>query len=88
MKRGQNYLFEHDSHAQQINLTPFLFPFLFTESCNLDRVTANHIRSVLKMTNGRVEGKKGAAQLLGINPGTLRNRMRKMDISFGRNYFE
>jgi len=59
-----------------------------TESCNLDRVTANHIRSVLKMTNGRVEGKKGAAQLLGINPGTLRNRMRKMDISFGRKYFE
>jgi transcriptional regulator with GAF, ATPase, and Fis domain len=55
------------------------------ESCNLDRVTAGHIRRVLKITGGRVEGKKGAADLLGLNPGTLRHRMRKLGISFGRN---
>ncbi len=54
------------------------------ESYNLDRVTAAHIRRVLKVTNGRVEGKEGAAELLGINPGTLRHRMRKLQISFGR----
>ncbi|MBE9520976.1 MAG: sigma 54-interacting transcriptional regulator [Proteobacteria bacterium] len=55
------------------------------ESFDLDQVTADHIRRVLKITNGRVEGKKGAAELLGINPGTLRHRMRKLGISFGRN---
>ncbi len=55
------------------------------ESCNLDQVTANHIRKVLMNTNGRVEGNNGAAELLGINPGTLRHRMRKLGISFGRN---
>jgi transcriptional regulator with GAF, ATPase, and Fis domain len=55
------------------------------ESYSLDQATTDHIRRVLKITNGRVEGKKGAADLLGINPGTLRHRMRKLGISFGRN---
>lgn len=53
-------------------------------SYNLDQVTAAHIRRVLKVTNGRVEGKEGAAELLGINPATLRHRMRKLQIPFGR----
>jgi len=52
---------------------------------NLDKITADHIRKVLKITEGRVEGKEGAAELLGINPGTLRGRMRKLGIQFGRN---
>jgi len=55
------------------------------EVYNLDEITADHIRKVLKITEGRVEGKEGAAELLGINPGTLRGRMRKLGISFGRN---
>ncbi|MFC1844419.1 sigma-54 interaction domain-containing protein [Thermodesulfobacteriota bacterium] len=55
------------------------------ETFNLDQITADHIRKVLKITEGRVEGKKGAAELLGINAGTLRGRMRKLGISFGRN---
>ena len=54
-------------------------------SYNLDQVTFDHIRRVLEITKGRVEGEKGAADLLGINPGTLRGRMRKLGISFGRN---
>jgi transcriptional regulator with GAF, ATPase, and Fis domain len=53
-------------------------------SYNLDQVTAAHIRRVLKVTNGRVEGKEGAAELLGMHPGTLRHRMRKLQIPFGR----
>ena len=55
------------------------------ESYDLDQATADHISKVLKITRGRVEGEKGAADLLGINPGTLRGRMRKLGISFGRN---
>jgi transcriptional regulator with GAF, ATPase, and Fis domain len=54
------------------------------ESLNLDEAMARHIRRVLEMTGGRVEGERGAAKLLGINPNTLRNRMRKLRISFGR----
>jgi len=55
-----------------------------SEVYNLDQVTADHIRRVLEFARGRVEGNKGAAELLGLNPGTLRHRMRKLGISFGR----
>ena len=55
------------------------------ESLNLDLATARHIRRVLETTGGKVEGAWGAAELLGVNPGTLRHRMRKLGIPFGRN---
>jgi len=41
----------------------------------------HHILQVLKTTGWRIEGKKGAALLLGLNPSTLRARMRKYGIS-------
>jgi DNA-binding NtrC family response regulator len=39
------------------------------------------IRQALQKTKWRIEGKKGAAALLGLNPSTLRFRMRKYGIS-------
>ncbi|HUJ89660.1 MAG TPA: helix-turn-helix domain-containing protein, partial [Syntrophorhabdales bacterium] len=50
----------------------------------LEEMEALHIRRTLEMTRGRIEGKDGAAVLLGINPSTLRARMRKLRIPFGR----
>ena len=50
----------------------------------LDEIVSLHIRKVLKMTGGRIGGKAGAAELLHINPSTLRKRMRKLNIAFGR----
>ncbi len=50
----------------------------------LDRHTARYIRRVLSKTNGRINGKEGAAEILGINPNTLRNRMKKLGIPFGK----
>ncbi len=50
----------------------------------LDEVMADHIQKALDQANGRVEGKNGAASMLGINPGTLRGRMKKLKISYGR----
>jgi transcriptional regulator with GAF, ATPase, and Fis domain len=50
----------------------------------LDEVMANHIQKALDQANGRVEGENGAAGMLGINPGTLRGRMKKLNISYGR----
>jgi transcriptional regulator with GAF, ATPase, and Fis domain len=41
-----------------------------------------HIESALRLTRGRVEGPGGAAKLLGINPHTLRARMRKLKIDW------
>jgi formate hydrogenlyase transcriptional activator len=41
----------------------------------------DHIRQVLQKTGRQIEGEKGAAVLLGLNPSTLRARMRKYGIS-------
>lgn len=50
----------------------------------LDDAMEAHIRNVLSKAGGRVEGAGGAAEILDINPGTLRHRMRKLGIPFGR----
>lgn len=53
-------------------------------SIKLDDVVSGHIRHVLEMANGKVHGPDGAAELLGVNPSTLRNKMNKLGISYGR----
>lgn len=47
----------------------------------IDSLLKNHIEKTLEMTGGRVEGEKGAAAILGLNPSTLRGKMRKLGIS-------
>ncbi len=39
-----------------------------------------HIESILKLCNGRVRGKMGAAEMLGLKESTLRFRMKKLGI--------
>jgi hypothetical protein len=34
--------------------------------------------------DGEIHGPGGAAELLGVNPSTLRNRMNKLGIEYGR----
>jgi transcriptional regulator with GAF, ATPase, and Fis domain len=48
----------------------------------LDVVIRQHIEAALEATDGRVEGRHGAARLLKINPHTLRARMRKLKIDW------
>lgn len=51
---------------------------------SLDDAIRHHIEAALARTQGRVEGPRGAAKLLQINPHTLRSRMRKMGITTHR----
>ena len=51
---------------------------------SLDTVVRRHIEATLSFTKGRIEGVHGAAVLLKINPHTLRARMRKLDIDWGK----
>ena len=51
---------------------------------SLDEVVSQHIRLALNRANGKVQGPGEAAELLSINPSTLRKRMRKLGIPFGR----
>lgn len=53
-------------------------------SLNLDGVIRKHIKKVIASTNGKIKGKMGAAAKLGVNPSTLRHRMLKLGIPFGR----
>jgi transcriptional regulator with GAF, ATPase, and Fis domain len=53
-------------------------------STALDDITVDHLRRTLDATRGRIEGPGGAAELLRLNPSTLRNKLRKHGIAFGR----
>jgi transcriptional regulator with GAF, ATPase, and Fis domain len=46
----------------------------------LDEIERDQIALVLRQTGWRIEGAAGAALILGLNPSTLRGRMRKLDI--------
>ena len=46
----------------------------------LEEVEREHILQILQETGGRVSGSKGAAAILGLNPSTLRARLRKLGI--------
>ena len=45
---------------------------------------AAHITRVLALTGGRINGPGGAAELLDIKPNTLRARMDRLGVSYGR----
>lgn len=55
-----------------------MYPF------NLDEAMAVHMREVLAVTKGKIHGPGGAAELLGMNPNTLRWRLDKLGISYRR----
>ena len=50
----------------------------------LDTAIRQHIEAALVVSKGRIEGPHGAALLLKINPHTLRAKMRKLGIDWGR----
>jgi transcriptional regulator with GAF, ATPase, and Fis domain len=52
----------------------------------LDTLIAAHIKKALAHTHGKVDGKNGVAKMLGIHPSTLRAKMRKLKIPYGRNH--
>ena len=46
----------------------------------LEEVEADHIRRVLNATGWRINGRKGAADLLGLHPSTVRCRMARLNV--------
>ena len=50
------------------------------EFLTIDEAAKRHIEDALRRRRGVIEGKRGAAALLGINPHTLRARIRKLGI--------
>ena len=52
------------------------------EMIELDALVKRHIQRVLKLTGGKIHGPGGAGEVLGVNPDTLRYRMKKLGIPF------
>ncbi len=50
----------------------------------LDKMVAQHLTRALAATRGRIDGPQGAAHLLGLNPSTLRAKLRKHGIDSAR----
>jgi transcriptional regulator with GAF, ATPase, and Fis domain len=72
--------FEHINVSQQKENMDL--PEQNIETENLDEAISLHIIRILNKTNGRISGPGGAADLLGVNPSTLRNRMKKLGIKY------
>lgn len=90
LSRGDRLLF-NDIEATHKKSTQSLFNSSFSndspnqeEFMGLDKAMAHHIRKALVIAKGKVEGKGGAAELLEIHPQTLRHRMVKLGVTFGR----
>jgi len=64
--------------------SPAALPEAGPALATLDTAARAHIEAALAQCLGRIEGPFGAARLLGINPHTLRARMRRLRIDWGR----
>ncbi len=64
------------------------FGFLSEQSRNSVGIQNNpqkeEIEKALKLSNGKIQGARGAAELLNIHPATLRSRMRVLGIPFSK----
>ena len=83
MQHSLNSAVMHLHHGDtRIHLidTPGAPDFLGQSMTALEAVETAHIRRVLERTGWMIEGERGAAVLLGLNPSTLRGRMRKLGL--------
>jgi len=60
-------------------------PLTSNPSSDLDSIQREHILNVLREVDWVIEGSDGAAVRLGIKPGTLRHRMKKLAIKRSKN---
>ncbi len=58
-------------------------PTTVSTGTTLEEIERSHIQRMLSTTLWRIEGRRGAAELLGLKPGTLRSRLRKLGIRRG-----
>jgi transcriptional regulator with GAF, ATPase, and Fis domain len=70
--------------SNEAGITPSLPAELFETSLSFDELSASYIRQALIRAHGIVHGPRGAAAVLGINPSTLRSRMTKLGIPYGK----
>ena len=83
LSRGKPLRFDNFAKLHQ-GKTDGILPSAEKETMNMDQAMSALIRKALKKSGGKVDGKGGAAKLLGLHPMTLRHRMKKLNIPFGK----
>ena len=73
-----------DLGASAVPPSPAATPAPQAQLPTLDAVTAEHIRKAMRAARGKIQGPGGAAERLGLQPNTLRARMRKLGVPYGR----
>lgn len=81
LNQDQPLQFDLGGKARQNHETPSP-PVASAPLLPLDEMIAQHIRRALEKSDWKIHGQGGAGELLGINPNTLRNRMRKLGVPF------
>jgi transcriptional regulator with GAF, ATPase, and Fis domain len=74
---------DFESPSPQLEMHEWI-PYAKASMPTLDEVMDKHIRYALELCNGKISGPGGAGELLRINPNTLRKRMDKLNIPYGR----
>lgn len=84
---GQNSNYSaHNTFASPHEHTQHTFLLDISGWPSLDDLTRHYFGLVLEKCQGRVEGPKGAAALLNMHPNTLRGKMMRLGIEFGKNH--
>ena len=82
LSKGATLTFQTISHQPEYNHSKDR-TMSTNEVLGLDEFFIRHAQRVLSMCNGKINGPGGAAELLNINPNTLRNRMKKLGVPYG-----
>lgn len=53
----------------------------FDDIMSLEELERKYIQKILKRSQGKIRGKDGAAEILGLKPSTLESRMKKLGVS-------
>ena len=83
-KRNESLRFEELSTAELDDIEPQRPSAPAERPLTLDDAMRVHIERILHMTGGKIQGKDGAAAVLGVHSSTLRSRMKKMGIAYSR----
>ena len=75
---------EHPPTTAQSGVVPIVERETGEALASLDDAIRAHIIRALGLSRGRIEGRGGAAALLGVNPHTLRGKMRRLKIEWNR----
>lgn len=77
---GEPMVFDIQPQQESVELSKLLNLESNETIPTLEELNREHIEKVLRITEGKIQGSNGAAEILDINPHTLRSRIKKLGI--------